>query len=159
MDIDFLAQTLKFGGDGYRCIPADRMMAEQTRQRGLSFTVLGQDVPPIVVFSSAMFMPAVVDELEILSLKVFGSTEPLGVVRTSSAVGFLGEEADIAVIDGSATGLMRLLLLERAWELALGVSPQASGCVELAPCMAQFFERRQARQARVARPEHPLEVS
>lgn len=126
--------------DGYRCISATRLMAAQADALGLRFHLAGQAMPSVVVFSSMMLMPAVADALEGLAGQAFGSTEPLGVIRSVSALGLLGEEADIAVIDGSPAGLIRGALLETAWRAALGVKEVKD--IDLFPAVTAFMHRR-----------------
>ncbi len=133
--------------DGYRAISSTRLMAAQADAQGLSFHLSGQAMPAVVVFSSIMLMPAVADELEGLAEQVFGASDLLGVTRSVSPLGLLGEEADIAVIDGSPAGLMRAALLEPAWKLALGVNDNLSE-IDLFPVISAFMQRR-ARPASV----------
>lgn len=126
---------------GYRCISADRLMAAQAQDLGLRFEMGGQEIPAVVVFSPVMFMPAVADVLQELVSTAFDSSEVLGVVRNSSPLGLLGEEADIAVIDGSPAGVIRASFLESAWRQALCVK-EGHAAVDLMSAVEAFIARR-----------------
>jgi hypothetical protein len=131
-------------GGGYRCIPAGRLMAAQAEEQGVSFSVWGQRLPAIVVFSPVMFMPAVIDVLEELVVDAFGSAQALCIRREPSELGILREQAEMAAIDGSPEGLIRGLFIEAAWQRALW--PLAADKeADLTPVVASFAEQRAVR--------------
>lgn len=139
-----MSGALSTGQGSYRCISADRVMAAQALEKGLSFELGGNDIPAVIVFSSLMFMPSVADLLEVMSEQIYGSASPIGVKRIASELGLLGEEADVSVIDGSAEGLIRGTLLEGAWHRALCVPEGVTGeRISLIPAVDAFLERRQ----------------
>ena len=108
---------------GLRAIPAQRFLASHARGLGVVFVFKQPHLPedmapidPIVVFSPAMYLPAVISKAEALAKFVFGSADALGVRRAVHDMGVLGVEADVMSIDGSPEGLLRATLLARASE-------------------------------------------
>lgn len=110
---------------GLRAIPAQRLLASHAATLGAVFTFPdvamtgGREpvaVDGIVVFSPAMFLPAVISKAQALAKFVFGSADVLGVDRSVNDLAVLGVEADVMTIDGSPQGVLRSLLLTRASE-------------------------------------------
>lgn len=108
---------------GMRAIPADRLLASHAAALKVAFAFEGMghagealQIEPIVVFSPAMYLPAVIAKAEAIAKFLFGSSEVLGVRRSVNDMGVLGVEADIMPIDGSPQGILRSLLVVRASE-------------------------------------------
>jgi hypothetical protein len=161
MDVnERMSGALSAGQGSYRCISADRLMAAQALEKGLSFELGGNDIPAVFVFSSVMFMPSVADLLEVMSEQIYGSASPIGVKRITSELGLLGEEADVDVIDGSVEGLIRGTLLEGAWHRALCVPEGLSGeRISLMPAVEAFLERRQQARQQASAFAQPFQTS
>lgn len=110
---------------GLRSIPAQRLLAAHAATLGAVFTfpdvAFSADQAPvavdgIVVFSPAMYLPAVISKAQALAKFVFGSADVLGIERSVNDMAVLGVEADVMTIDGSPQGVLRSLLLTRASE-------------------------------------------
>lgn len=119
---------------GLRAIPASRMLAAYVEKYNATFTFAGMEVngeivaiEPIVVFSPAMYLPAVIAQAEAKAIFQWGSADVLGVKRTINELGVLGVECDVMPIDGSAQGILRGLLLAQAAEQVFNlISPGQS---------------------------------
>lgn len=118
---------------GLRAIPVQRLLAAHPSTRRATFAygqvTLGGDggIDAVVVFSPSMFLPAVIARAEALARFMFGSSEMLGVKRSSNDMAMLGVEADVASIDGSPQGVLRSLLMTYASEqvFSLNARPDA----------------------------------
>lgn len=108
---------------GLRAIPIQRTLASLPQVVGVVFSFQGMTlatgdviVEPVLVFSPAMFLPAVVARAESLAKFLYGSSDVLGVKRSINEMGILGVEADIAAVDGSPQGIIRATLMTYAAE-------------------------------------------
>jgi hypothetical protein len=105
-------------------IPTQRMLASHATQSGISFRsgIRNRDYEPLIVFSPAMFLPAVISKAQALAEHVLGSSDVLDIRRHESPTGLLGVEADVGPVDGTPQGLLRGALMARASELVFGFS-------------------------------------
>lgn len=122
---------------GLRAIPAARLLAAHVTGLNAVFTYPGLqaegeealNLDPIVVLSSAMYLPAVVAQAEAIAAFCLpaGGSDVLGIKRTVNDMGVLGVECDVGAIDGSAQGILRSALLVQACEQVFGLKADAQG--------------------------------
>ena len=127
-----------------RAIPAQRLLGAHAKQSRVIFKSDSDrilTVPPLLVFSPVMYLPAVVAKAKALAELAFGSSDMLGIKRTAGH-GLLNQEADVLAIDGTAPGILRAALLTRASEMVFGFSGDKEIQIDLGAVLQLYRDAR-----------------